>query len=340
MARASKSSEPQSPAVSVIMPLYNCERYVAEALESALAQTFKDFEVIVVDDGSADGGAAVVEGYAANDARIKLIRQSNKGISIARNVAISRATGYAIAFLDPDDLWFPTKLEVQLPLLTNTNVVYGAEFRIWEDDPDRVEGPSKVVDQIGIRDPLRCLMRTNSVWGPNMVMVSRALLAKQGGFDEGLRQAEDIDLWLRLASDGAHFCHVSEPLGKYRIRTGSLSADGVSQARARVRVYEKLVAQNAGASLGKRLAVRAGLEQVRHRLSRELRGRGYALITAGKTAEGRRDLRSSIAAAPLWWRSWVSAGVLIMPGLPRVVFALGAERYLALDARDSGRTAA
>ena len=330
MTGPARSAEEVLPTVSVIMPLYNCERYVAEALDSVLAQTFKDFEVIVVDDGSADGSAAVVERYAAEDSRITLIRQANRGISAARNAAIAQASGSAIAFLDPDDVWFPTKLARQLPLLTDTNLVYGAEYRIWEDEPDRTEGLSKAVDEIGSDDPLRAIMRKNSVWGPNTVMVSRSLLEHHGGFDEDIRQAEDVDLWLRFASSGVQFRHVPEPLGKYRIRTGSLSANTVSQATARVRVYEKLVACNGGAHLAKRLAIRAGLKRVRRQLSRELRTRGYRALLEGRAAEGRRDLRDSIAVAPLSWRCWVAAGLLTTPGAPRLLSSLRAERYLAV----------
>ena len=318
-----------SPAVSVIMPLYNCEHYVAAALDSLFAQTFPDFEVIVVDDGSTDRSAAVVERYTARDARIKLIRQDNRGISAARNAGLAHARGHAIAFLDPDDLWFPDKLERQLPLLTDMNLVYGAEVRVWDDDPGRVEGLSKSVDEIGNSDPLRSIMRKNSVWGPNTVMISRSLLEHHGGFDEEIRQAEDIDLWLRLASSGVRFCHVPEPLGTYRIRAGSLTADRVSQAKARVAVYEKLAARNGGANVGKRLAIRGGLERSRRQLSRELRARGYAQIAEGNGAPGRRTLRDSIAVTPFWWRCWVAAGILIVPGAPRLLSALRAERYLA-----------
>src|SRR5690349_1287240 len=169
------------PAVSVILPLYNGERYVANAIESVLAQTMRDLELIVLDDGSTDGGVAIVEAFAAEDLRVRLIRQPNAGLSAARNAALAQARRHAVAFIDDDDLWLPCKLEIQLPCLTEKTLVYGAEHKIWENDPGRPATLEKAVDQIGDRDPLRCLLRVNSVHGPNTVILSRSLLLRHGG---------------------------------------------------------------------------------------------------------------------------------------------------------------
>src|SRR4051812_12704913 len=99
---------------SVIIPIYNAEQYIAETLLSALAQTHRNIEIIVVDDGSTDGSAAVVKLIAASDARVRLISQPNRGVAHARNCAIAEAQGEFIAPLDADDLWHPKKIERQI----------------------------------------------------------------------------------------------------------------------------------------------------------------------------------------------------------------------------------
>ena len=102
------SSSPPAPVVSVITPAYNAERYIEHTLESALRQTFREFELLVVDDGSTDGTAAIAQRYAEKDARFRVLRQTNRGIAAARNLAMRRARGRYLALLDSDDLWFPT----------------------------------------------------------------------------------------------------------------------------------------------------------------------------------------------------------------------------------------
>jgi glycosyltransferase involved in cell wall biosynthesis len=97
----------RAPTVSVITPAFNAAPYVRETLDSVLAQTFTDFEVIVVDDGSTDETAAIVDWYAQRDPRVRVVRQANRGIAAARNTAIAHARGRFLALLDSDDLWFP-----------------------------------------------------------------------------------------------------------------------------------------------------------------------------------------------------------------------------------------
>src|SRR5438874_3398690 len=105
------------PTVSIIMPAYKAEPYIAETLESVVAQTFADFEVLVVDDGSPDGTAAVAQQFVDRDSRIRLIRQQNQRVSVARNTAMTAATGRFFALLDSDDVWKPEYLAEQLKVL-------------------------------------------------------------------------------------------------------------------------------------------------------------------------------------------------------------------------------
>ena len=102
------------PLVSVIMPAYNSEKYIGKSIESVLAQDYEKFELIIVDDGSKDGTKSIVEQYAKNDIRIKLLEQANQGVSAARNKGLDTATGEYVAFLDSDDLWDADNLSVMV----------------------------------------------------------------------------------------------------------------------------------------------------------------------------------------------------------------------------------
>ena len=121
-------TERRVPAVSVIVPLYQSRAYVAAALDSVLAQTLGDLEVIVVDDGSTDGGGEIVRGYVEREPRVRYMREENAGPAAARNVGIAAARGAAVAFLDSDDLWLPEKLARQLPLLREDTIVHSDAF--------------------------------------------------------------------------------------------------------------------------------------------------------------------------------------------------------------------
>ncbi len=104
----------KTPAISVIMPVYNAEKFLKDSIESVLNQTFKDFEFIIVNDGSTDNSLNIIESYIDKDSRIKIINQENSGVSVARNVGIKNASGEYIAFIDSDDIWVNNKLELQM----------------------------------------------------------------------------------------------------------------------------------------------------------------------------------------------------------------------------------
>ena len=142
--------------VSIITPLYNGERFVAKTIESVLRQTYSDWEMIVVNDGSWDKGPEIVEGYCRKDSRIQLYSQLNGGSASARNNGIRRATGRYIALLDSDDIWMPNFLESQLALMDEKNavLVYGTHLRIDETDKECLT-PFVVPEQVTYKDMLR-----------------------------------------------------------------------------------------------------------------------------------------------------------------------------------------
>jgi len=183
------------PRISVIIPTFNRAALVKEAVASVLAQTYRDFELLVVDDGSTDGTR---EALAAFGGEIRVLsRPSRGGVSAARNAGIAAAQGKWLAFLDSDDLWLPEKLARQLAFMeANPQYLLCQTEEIWVRRGVKVNPPrthKKEGGRIFIRSLERCLV------SPSAVVVHRRLLADHGGFDEELPAAEDYDLWLRLS---------------------------------------------------------------------------------------------------------------------------------------------
>jgi glycosyltransferase involved in cell wall biosynthesis len=183
-----------TPMVSVIIPTYNRAAMVQEAVASVLTQTYSDFELIVVDDGSFDDTARVLNSYSG---RIRVHRQDNRGVSAARNAGIAMAKGTLIAFLDSDDLWLPEKLAVQTAYFLNhpDAMICQTEER-WVRNNVRVNPKNRHKKPSGLiyASSLHlCLV------SPSAVMIRRSLLDRVGLFDENLPACEDYDLWLRIS---------------------------------------------------------------------------------------------------------------------------------------------
>jgi len=183
------------PSVSVIIPTYNRAGFVCEAIDSVLKQTFREFELIIVDDGSVDNTSEIVSSF--DDARVKYIRQENRGVSAARNTGVLHSSAPLIAFLDSDDLWFPKKLEAQVSFFeSNRDVQICQTEEIWIRNGRRVNPMDKHRKYSGwiFRQCLPlCIV------SPSAVMMRREAFDDLGGFDEGLPACEDYDLWLRAA---------------------------------------------------------------------------------------------------------------------------------------------
>ena len=198
--------------VSVIIPTHNRADRLARAIKSVLNQTFRDFEVMVVDDGSSDNPERVVRSFA--DHRIRFMRhETARGPAAARNTGIRNTGGAYVAFLDDDDEWYPDKLASQVAVMETEQeslaVVYGAyDIVNSEGAIVRTRTPSRGGD---LR-PL--LLRSNPIGGTSMVLVRRESLESVSGFDERLRSAEDYDLYLRL-SEKFTFGFVSTPVCRY-----------------------------------------------------------------------------------------------------------------------------
>jgi glycosyltransferase involved in cell wall biosynthesis len=226
------------PLFSVVMPAYNAERTIGDAIQSTLAQTVDDFELVVVDDGSTDNTAEIVLRF--RDSRIELVRQPNGGLAAARNTGLSRARGVYASFLDADDLLMPTYLEatnVTFERFPDAEIV-DCEHWLLDDLTGRVRVAPRAAQDLRPHDParlLRALLKENLIWGTATVPMS--VIGEVGGFDPRLRACEDYELWLRIVARGHRVACASGRLVVWR-RTGStLSADPALMMRFLSEVY-------------------------------------------------------------------------------------------------------
>lgn len=253
--------------VSVVIPVYNLERYLAEAVESVLAQTHTDFEIILVDDGSTDRSREIMAGFERKYGdRIVCRYQEHRGASAARNSGVETARGDWVAFLDGDDLWKPDKLKIQLrearkgpgyDFLSTPAEIFGETRLLFDPVPD--EPDIKVA-----------LMLKGCFIVLSSVLVRRERM-KEIPFDESLPGAQDLDLYFRLA-DGSRFRFIPEPLVVYRIRKEAIS-DPETSRFLQVFHHYRLVKREAG-QLARRDPVRFDqnereLKAVRQRLAHE-----------------------------------------------------------------------
>lgn len=199
--------------ITVIIPLYNKENTIATALDSVLAQTYQDFEVVVVDDGSSDGGAAVVEQYS--DSRIRLIRQANAGVSAARNRGIEEAKGKYVAFLDADDEWMPEFL-AEIVALQREFPESRAQATRYVNRCDNKDNHIQLnkLPFIGEHGVLTNYFEVATHSNPPVcsicVCMERALLKSLGGFPIGIKSGEDLLTWARIATR-THWAYSLKP---------------------------------------------------------------------------------------------------------------------------------
>jgi glycosyltransferase involved in cell wall biosynthesis len=222
-----------APSVSVIIPCYNGEQFVAFAIESALAQTYPNVEIIVVDDGSTDGSRAAVARYR-EDPRVRFLEHdSNKGIAAARNTGIRASTGELIGFLDQDDIWLPEKLALQVPRFScdgsdDLGLVLSDTLTADKDGrpcgaPSRLPVPADLND-LSREDAFRKLFAGNFITTAS-VLVRRECFDTLGLLDESIRGgADDYEFWLRLAGR-CRIEHLDECVAVRRVHSGNYSAN-------------------------------------------------------------------------------------------------------------------
>jgi GT2 family glycosyltransferase len=242
-------SQRQHRHVSVVIPAFNGGAYVETAIRSVLAQTLQPAEIVVADDGSTDGTADLVRGIGSQCPTLQLIEQANRGAGAARNAGVRATTGDLLAFLDCDDLWYPSKLQRQVAYLAANPdcVVVGARMDYY-GEVGRLRGvvgePTPDERQADIRAAEYMPMQLSS-W-----LVRRTAFEAAGGFDEGLRQVQDVDLLARLARFGSVHILPGESQGGYRLHGSSATSASFFNTRTLVRfVRARLAAEAAGGHL-------------------------------------------------------------------------------------------
>jgi glycosyltransferase involved in cell wall biosynthesis len=225
-----------SETVSVVIPAYNAAWCLARAIDSVLAQTHRDFELLVVDDGSTDATAELVQRYGAG---VRLVRKPNGGLSSARNAGIREARGAYVAFLDADDRWLPDKLKRQVAWMReHPRAVFCSTAARVVDARGETTGEWRCGGCTG--STLEAIFATNAhvAGSGSAVLARREVLLASGGFDESLPSLEDIDMWMRLAARGDFGC-LPEPLAVVEKRADSMSRNLDVMREAAIRVMHK-----------------------------------------------------------------------------------------------------
>jgi glycosyltransferase involved in cell wall biosynthesis len=292
--------------VTVVIPAYNAERYIGEALASIREQTLREVEVLLIDDGSSDGTVREAERYA-DSLDLKIMRQSNAGPGAARNLGVHRASGRYCAFLDADDVMLPERLAAQVALLearpelglVHTDLMTFNEGGIIHRTRRAFSSPyaGMVLDR---------LLLDNFITTSTVVAPTERLLAA-GLFSEQRRVSEDFDLWLRMAARW-EVGYIDRPLVRYRRRRGSLSDDKLATWEAALEVVEAFWQR--AADYGK-----ANPEVRRRSLARHLCGAGAAALTQGRRGAALAYLLRALGREPgnvVCWKWLVKT--LLVPG--------------------------
>ena len=234
------------PLLSVVMSVYNGETYLADAVDSILAQTFRDFEFIIIDDGSSDGSLGILQDYAARDPRIRIVEQENTGLTIALCRGVEMSRGTYVARMDADDISLPNRFEKQIALLEMRPDLSASTCGVEHFFDD---GSISHIAHIAINPQLIPLYMcfSNRIGGHGQVMFRRSAYDAAGGYDPSFRYAQDYDLWTRLLDTGG-FGVLDDTL--YRFRTGhdsiskrSKSAQTDNSLRTTRSQYEKVTGQ-------------------------------------------------------------------------------------------------
>ena len=271
------------PLISVIMPVYNGEKTIRETIESVFNQTFPDWELIVINDGSQDATLEILN--SIQDPRLRVFSYPNAGQATSRNRGISQACGEYISFIDADDLWTPDKLEAQLQVLqANPQAAVAYSWTKCIDEVGQVSRRGSHISVTG--DVYKNLLVVNFLENGSNPLIRRQALNEVGSFDESLTPAEDWDLWLRLAAR-YHFEVVSSPQILYRVSVKSATANVWRLEAACLEVIERACTQ--------------APESVEH-LKKYSLGNTYKYLTY-KAIEGPPERKKGLVAVRFLWQA-------------------------------------
>ncbi|MBI3693959.1 MAG: glycosyltransferase [Acidobacteria bacterium] len=287
----------REPMFSVVIPAYNAERFILDALDSVESQTLRADEIIVVDDGSRDATVALVEDWRRQPAsRLRLHRQDNQGAGAARNAGVGLASGEFVAFLDADDTWMSNKLEVVAGYLERHPEADVACHDEWL----RQGGARSRVLRHGPRARYEDLLFRGNCLSPSATVVRRKKLLEAGGFSTNLDYdgAEDYELWLRLAGAGCVFGFVRQPLGVYNAHGAGISSSVDRLCRHILNVlahhFESWQPQNT-----------YYIYQMRRRRAMTLRWAGHEWMLRNDHTRASQFLIPALREDPFAWKTWL-----------------------------------
>jgi hypothetical protein len=298
------------PNVTVVIPAFNAQRYIREALDSVLAQTYRDFEVVVVDDGSTDSTREIVASYgdpstSLRAGPVRCVSQANAGPSPARNRGIREARGQLIAFIDSDDLWMPEKLAEQVPLFDaegRVGLVYCHGERMAADgSPIPTPHPPKPVGRVFLEFLVRNHCPTSGA------VVRRECFERCGFFPENMVWAEDWYLWLRIARL-YEFAAVERVLVRHRVHPAALTGQLERAYHGARSVLEGALTEADGPQA--EAARRSGLDRLD-------RNQGLLLLGLGEARKARACLRRALGSALADRHAAAGCLVSLLPGALR-----------------------
>ena len=310
------------PSVSIIMPAYNVAAYIGETLDSVFAQTFTDYELIIINDGSSDT-VELERVLQPSIARIRYIKQQNLGAGAARNEGLRAARGEFIAFLDADDLWLPNYLEEQMRFIGKSDYdLVCADAMHFGDSPLAGKTYMEAYMQ---RAPSEGEVTFLGLVSADQSLITSGVVARRthiidvGMFDEGLRNSQDFDLWLRLLRHGSRMAYQRKLLLHYRCHQNSLSGNEINRTARQLRVYDK-IEKSFELTSEERPTVLRAIENRRALLEFEL----------GKHYLEQGDFEKSLEAfsrADGCRRSWKTMVAVLLVGLsPRLMRAIHVKR--------------
>jgi glycosyltransferase involved in cell wall biosynthesis len=262
------------PTVSVVIPTYNCATFLPAAIESVLAQTYKDFEILVVDDGSTDATSEAIAPYLD---QVRFIRQENKGLAGARNTGIRASKGEFIALLDADDTWLPYKLELQLPRFADSEVlIVFSDFSVKYSDGRSLH----VVDNY---------VRSRFLF-PSTMVLRRDSMNRNGLFDEEMLACEDVELFTRICLQGK-VAWIRKPLMVRYEGTHNITSNSQRMLHYMIVAFTKVLAKEP-------YMQRSARNAIQRELGRHYQWRAHAALQHAERKEARADLLRAICLAP------------------------------------------
>ncbi|WP_395698176.1 glycosyltransferase family 2 protein [Methylocella sp.] len=302
-------AETPAPVLSIVIPAYNVEAYIEDAVRSALGQTFRDLEVIVVDDGSTDRTPDVLS--AIDDPRLRVVRQENGGLSAARNTGIRSARGEFIGLLDGDDIWLRQKAALQLAVMMADPSI-GLTFSHSEYLTERGARTGRVLLAGKAHPSLHDMIRRNHLGNGSTVIARRACFDDAGLFMTELRSCEDYEMWRRILWLTSYRAVLTPaPLTLYRLRESSLSFNS-----------RKFV-ENADLAMA---VLRRDMPNVPERVMRAGHAEHYRIaawkaISCGRHREAFGLMRRALSLRPMFlfadWRALGTAVAIVSPAIVR-----------------------